>query len=280
MLIMRLIKPTSGFVYFEGRNIFELSRMEMLALRRNMQIVFQDPQSSLTPRMTVEEILNEPMKIHRLYENGAQRKEKIVELLRNVGLSEDAKHRYPHEMSGGEKQRVAIARALTLKPRFLLLDEPTSALDVSVQAKILKLLYSIKKEFDLTYLLISHDLSVIKHVCDYVAIMYLGKVVEVGLTKEIFTEPAHPYTRALLSSVPNPNPKSRHLTRSETENTPSRVQPPGGCNFYSLCPFAMPKCQEVEPELAELKGEHFVACHLHNTSSSYSLIVSSPYAAT
>lgn len=265
LLMLRLIEPTDGRVYFDGHSIFDLGKKEMLKVRRNIQIVFQDPESSLNPRMRIGQILDEPLKIHKIFKRERERKERILELIGKIGLSEEHIERYPHELSGGQQQRVAIARALILNPRLLILDEPTSALDVSVQAKILQLLYSIKKELNLTYMFISHDLSVVRHMCDDVAIMYLGKLVEKAPTQTIFTEANHPYTRALLSAVPNPDPRSRTLIKKEAikGDIPSVIRLQTGCRFHPRCPHAMPKCKMLEPELIQLRPDHSVACHLY-----------------
>lgn len=262
LLILKLLEPTAGEVIFENKNIFKLKRSELKKIRRNMQIVFQDPNSSLNLRMNVQTILNEPLRIHGVNKN--ERKEKVLEILKEVGLKKDDLKRFPHEFSGGQKQRIAIARAIILKPKFIVLDEPTSALDVSIQAKILNLLKGLKRNLGFSYLFISHDLSVVKNVSEKMAVMYLGKIVESGLTEELFKSPKHPYTQALLSSIPNPNPRARSLIKHEAlkGTVPSPVNPPSGCRFHTRCDFKRHECEIVEPKFININGEHIVACHL------------------
>lgn len=238
--ILRLEPPTAGKVEFEGKNVFDLDGGDLLAFRRDAQVVFQDPFSSLDPRMTIEDIVRQPLDIHKIGTK-KERRQRVASLLERVGLSADHMERYPHEFSGGQRQRVGIARALALDPSFLVLDEPTSALDVSVQAQVLNLLYDLQVELDLTYLLISHDLSVIRNVCDRVAVMYLGEIVEIGPVEEIFDEPKHPYTVALLNSVPRPSTDERERERETISgDVPSPRNPPSGCRFRTRCPMVIP----------------------------------------
>ena len=260
--ILQLIKPTDGNVYFMGSDLSKINKKKLRKLRPHLQIVFQDPASSLNPRMTIKKIVGEPLVINGVVK-GADLEKNVIELLKTVGLTEQHMYRYPHEFSGGQMQRIGIARALALHPDFIVLDEPTSALDVSVQAQILNLLKDLQKKFDLTYLFITHDLSVINHISDRIAIMYAGKIVEVAPTKNLFKKQMHPYTQALLSAIPiaNPNIKSKHThLRGEV---PSLVHPPSGCNFHPRCTKKMPKCSKVEPKLKEVSKGHFVACHLY-----------------
>lgn len=259
--ILRLIEPTTGRVLFDGRNILDLKGPELKELRRNMQIIFQDPFSSLHPRKMVKDIIGEPWIIHGLGEK-SQLRSKLVEILELVGLREEHLYRFPHEFSGGQRQRIAIARALILRPKFLILDEPTSALDVSVQATVLNLLWNLKKELGLTYLYITHDLAVMKYLCDRVAIMYLGKIVEIADKDRLFRNPAHPYAQALLSAIPIPDPEIKRERIYLKGEVPSPFNPPEGCRFKSRCPHAMKAC-EVEPRLVEIEPGHSVACYLY-----------------
>jgi oligopeptide/dipeptide ABC transporter ATP-binding protein len=260
--ILRLLEPSAGRIVFEGRDITRLSRAEMMPLRRRMQIVFQDPLSSFNPRMTVGGILAAPFAIHRLAQ-GAEREERVAALLQAVGLTRDAARRYPHEFSGGQRQRIGIARALALEPRLIVADEPVSALDVSIQAQILNLLARLRVELGLTYVLISHNLAVVSHICDRVAVMYLGHVVEYAPRVELFYAPKHPYTEALLSAVPTTEPgRSRRRTVLRGD-APSPARPPSGCAFHPRCPRAMAVCAVKPPMLATLPGGAQVACHLY-----------------
>lgn len=261
-MILKLIEPSDGRIFFEGKDITFLKGRELRNLRRYMQIVFQDPYTSLHPRMKIKDIVGEPLKIHFKLK-GNQLKEKVLDALYAVGLSEEHLNRYPHELSGGQRQRVAIARAIVLRPKFIVLDEPTSALDVSVQAKVLKLLKRLQSLHNLTYLFISHNVLVVEYMSDKVAVMYLGKIVEMASKENIFRKPLHPYTAILLSSVPLPDPKFRKRKRIIPKGeVPSPLNPPSGCHFHTRCPFAKSICKKVEPKLTEAYKGHLVACHL------------------
>jgi oligopeptide transport system ATP-binding protein len=260
-LMLRLIEPTSGEVAFEGRSLLALGAGELRALRRDMQIVFQDPYGSLDPRMRVEDIVGEGLAIHRIGTR-EERRRRVAELLELVGLSPEAARRYPHEFSGGQRQRVGIARALAVGPRFVVADEAVSALDVSVQAQILNLLHDLRRRLGLTMLFIAHDLRVIEHLSDRVAVMYLGKIVELAPREEIYRNPRHPYTRALLSAVPVPDPRQRKQRMVLRGDVPSPVQPPTGCAFHPRCPHAEDVCRTVVPPLVAGRGGHAVACHV------------------
>jgi oligopeptide transport system ATP-binding protein len=258
-VLIHLIPPTSGTLVFMGSNLSEISKRELRLLRPHMQIVFQDPSSSLNPRMTVKQILSEPLTIHHNFKGEAVTK-KVLELLKTVGLDQQHLYRFPHEFSGGQKQRIGIARALALNPDFIVLDEPTSALDVSVQAQILNLLKDLQEKFNLTYLFITHDLSVIKFISNRVAVMYAGKIVEYANTVDLFREPTHPYTKALLSAIPVPDPRLRSQHQSLKGEVPSLITPPPGCRFHPRCPVASRACREIEPHMKEISKDHFVAC--------------------
>lgn len=260
--ILQLEKPTSGEIVFEGVNLEKLHQKELVAWRQKIQVIFQDPYSSLNPRMKVGEILGEPMRVHRIAPDGAQRRKRIAELLSVCGLPTKFADRYPHEMSGGQRQRVGIARALALRPDFIICDEAVSALDVSIQAQVINLLEDLREEFDLTYLFIAHDLSVVHHLCNRVAVMYLGKVVELAESDELFDNPMHPYTRALLSAVPVPDPtvEAQREHQVPKGEVPSPINPPSGCVFHPRCPLAVDSCRVEVPELRELRPGHRVAC--------------------
>jgi oligopeptide/dipeptide ABC transporter ATP-binding protein len=260
--VIKLVEPTEGKIIFAGRDITGFSRRQMREVRREMQIVFQDPYASLNPRMTVREIVSEPMRIHGLY-GGRERKDRVSELLRTVGLSPEHGNRFPHEFSGGQRQRIGIARSLALNPQMLILDEPVSALDVSIRAQVINLLESLQQEFRLTYLFVAHDLSLVRHVSDRVAVMYLGKVVEIGTRDQIYGEPTHPYTQALLSAVPVEDPSMRGKRERIvlTGDVPSPANPPSGCRFRTRCWKAQQICAEEVPALVDRGHGHPSACH-------------------
>ncbi len=257
--MLRLIEPTSGEVRFDGQDLLSLDSKELRGLRREMQIIFQDPYSSLNPRMQVGEIIAEPLRIHGVG-NRSRRRARVAELLGLVGLKSEHADRYPHEFSGGQRQRIGIARALALNPKFIVCDEPVSALDVSVQAQVVNLLQDLQERLGLTYLFISHGLSVVEHISTRVGIMYLGKLVEVASSEEIFHNPLHPYTKALLSAIPVPDPDARRERMPLTGEIPTAISPPSGCRFRTRCPMAEPRCAENEPQLVEVSPGHFVAC--------------------
>lgn len=261
--ILRLEEPTEGKVHFAGEDITDLSTKEMRSRRKDLQIIFQDPYASINPRQTVSDILTEAMEIQNSVPR-KKRRERVLELLDIVGLNEHQADRYPHEFSGGQRQRIGIARALAVDPKLIICDEAVSALDVSIQAQVLNLLEELQEEFNLTYLFISHDLGVVRHISDRVIVMYLGKIVEIGERNEIFDRPKHPYTKALLSAIPVPDPthKKEHIPLKG--DVPSPIDPPQGCRFHTRCPFAQDKCRTVEPELKthEMMSEsHKAACH-------------------
>lgn len=259
-MILRLIEPTSGTVMFDGKEITAIERSRMKPVRREMQIVFQNPLSSLSPRLKVEQIIAEPLLAHGVLEKHEIRP-RVVELLEQVGLGKQHLDRFPHEMSGGQCQRVAVARALALNPKLIILDEPTSALDVSVQAQIINLFEELKSSLGLTYLFISHDLNVVQHISDRIGVMYLGKLVEVGNAQNVFEEPLHPYTQALFGAIPMPVVDNKRELIVLEGNVPSPVDPPSGCRFHTRCPIAQEKCQEAEPVLRQVKDGRYVACH-------------------
>jgi oligopeptide transport system ATP-binding protein len=262
--ILQLYKPTSGQVIFDGQDLTSLKTKQMRAMRREMQVIFQDPYSSLNPRMTAGNIIGEPLIVHSLVNNKTEYREKVAELLTNVGLNPYMADRFPHEFSGGQRQRIGVARALSVSPKFIVADEPVSALDVSIQAQIINLLEDLQEQFNLTYLFIAHDLSVVRHISDRVGVMYLGHMVELAERNEIYRNPAHPYTKALLSAVPIPDPvldaqRDRVLLTGEV---PSPLNPPSGCVFHPRCPVANDTCSQVIPELREVEPQHHSACLL------------------
>ena len=261
--ILRLIEPTSGEVWFEGKNVTALGRDELRTLARDMQIIFQDPYASLNPRMTVGAIIGEALIIHKLTNSAKEYEARIVELLETVGLSADHMRRYPHEFSGGQRQRIGIARALAVSPKLVVCDEAVSALDVSIQAQVINLLEDLQEKFDLTYMFIAHDLSVVEHISDRVAVMYLGRIVEIAPSRNLYTQPLHPYTEALLSAVPIPDPSVRRKRIMLQGDVPSPIKPPPGCHFHTRCPIAQkPLCNTEAPPLKQSADGHWVACHL------------------
>ena len=258
--VLRLIEPTSGNVYFEGKDIVKASKSELRNLRREMQIVFQDPFGSLNPRMSVGEIIEEPLAIHKIG-NNQERQKRVRELLEVVGLAAYHIRHYPHEFSGGQRQRIGIARALALNPKLVVADEPVSALDVSIQSQILNLMEDLQREFGLTYLFIAHGLNVIRHISDRVGVMYLGVMMEIAESEEIYKHPLHPYTEALFSAIPIPNPAARRERIILQGDVPSPVNPPSGCRFHTRCPIAQEQCKVERPPLKESAPGHWVACH-------------------
>ncbi len=263
--ILQLERPTSGHIFFEGEEITGIEDKPMRALRRKMQMIFQDPFGSLNPRMTAGEIIGEPLLIHRLTQSKSEYEEKVKELMTIVGLSPTTMERYPHEFSGGQRQRIGVARALSVRPNLIVCDEPVSALDVSIQAQIINLLEELQEKFNLAYLFIAHDLAVVRHISDRIAVMYLGEIVEIATRRDLYRNPLHPYTRSLLSAIPVPDP----IVEAERDHTllegevPSPFNPPAGCKFHPRCPVAQfPRCREEKPILLEIEaGNHWVACH-------------------
>jgi peptide/nickel transport system ATP-binding protein/oligopeptide transport system ATP-binding protein len=261
-LIARLLDPTSGSIHFEGRDITRLRGSALKAIRREMQLIFQDPYSSLNPRKTVGSIIAEPYAIHRLYEDRRERRRAVQELMAMVGLNPEHYNRYPHEFSGGQRQRIGLARALALRPKLLIADEPVSALDVSIQAQVLNLLREMQRQFGLTLVFISHDLSVVRHMCDRVAVMYLGQIVEIGGADALYSFPRHPYTRALLAAVPAEDPAAAHRGRSPLGgDVPNPARPPRACRFHPRCPKARELCSSEEPTLEDKRSGTSAACH-------------------
>jgi peptide/nickel transport system ATP-binding protein len=260
--ILKLLEPTGGTIRYNGEDITHYKRSQMKGLRREMQIIFQDPFSSLNPRHTVSAIIAAPLEIHKLVDP-SQKEDRIADLLRKVGLSAAAMRRYPHEFSGGQRQRIGIARALAVNPRLIVGDEPVSALDVSIQAQILNLLEDLQDELGLTYIMIAHDLSVIRHIADVITVMYLGKIVETALNRDLYRNPLHPYTQALLSAVPIPDPERKPQRMILKGDVPSPIRPPAGCRFHPRCPQRFEPCDKIEPEFKFVEDDHGVACHLY-----------------
>jgi oligopeptide transport system ATP-binding protein len=258
-LVLRLIELTEGEIYFEGKKISHLNKQEMRPLRRDMQIIFQDPYASLNPRMTVGKIISEPLKVHAV-SKGNELEDRVGTLLEKVGLHPSYSRRYPHEFSGGQRQRIGIARALALNPKLIVADEPVSALDVSIQAQVINLLEDLKREFDLSYIFIAHDLSVVEYMSDRVAVMYLGKVVEMASSNVLYSDPKHPYTQALLSAVPVPDPRNEKKRQILEGDVPSPINPPSGCHFHTRCLYRTDECSKFEPEFTEIRKGHYVAC--------------------
>lgn len=257
--ILRLIEPTSGEVSFEGRDVLAMGRNELREMRREMQIVFQDPYASLNPRMKVGNIVGEPLLIHKVG-NKRERRDRVAELLKKVGLDPDYRNRYPHEFSGGQRQRIGVARTLALNPKMIVADEPVSALDVSVQAQVVNLLQDLQQEFGLAYLFISHGLAVVEHISNRVAVMYLGRIVEVAGAADLYAQPLHPYTQALLSAIPVPDPKKKRERIVLEGDVPTPINPPSGCRFRTRCPIAIDECARIDPELREITPGHTAAC--------------------
>lgn len=266
--ILQLYKPTSGEVVFDGKDLTKLDGGDMRRMRRHLQMVFQDPYASLNPRMTVGNIVSEPMQIHKLVPKN-ERTQRVQELLQTVGLNPYFANRYPHEFSGGQRQRIGIARALAANPDFIVCDEPVSALDVSIQAQVVNLLEDLQDKLGLTYLFIAHDLSVVRHISDRVAVMYLGKIVEMADRNALYDDPLHPYTKALLSAVPIPDPviERKRERIILTGDVPSPINPPSGCHFHTRCPYVMDVCKQQDPAFVDQGGGHFVACHLYPGST-------------
>lgn len=260
-VVLRLLEATEGEILFEGQDIRTFNKQQMRTLRKEMQIVFQDPFASLNPRMSIAEIISEPLIVNKVFKDKKDRINRVKELMDTVGLAERLTNAYPHELDGGRRQRIGIARALALKPKFIVQDEPVSALDVSIQAQILNLMGDLQKEFDLTYMFISHDLSVVKHVSDRIAVMYLGKIVELSEYNVMFRDPLHPYTQALLSAIPVPRIDVKRERILLEGDVPSPINPPEGCRFYGRCRHRQSMCKDVTPELREVAPERFVACH-------------------
>jgi oligopeptide transport system ATP-binding protein len=263
--ILRLIEPTSGEVWFEGKNVTTAGKDDLRALARDMQIIFQDPYASLNPRMTVSAIIGEALTIHKLTKTQREYDDRIVQLLETVGLSADHMRRYPHEFSGGQRQRIGIARALAVNPKLIICDEAVSALDVSIQAQVINLLEDLREQFKLTYVFIAHDLSVVEHISHRVAVMYLGRIVEIAPAKDLYISPKHPYTEALLSAVPIPDPSIKRKRVPLQGDVPSPIHPPSGCHFHTRCPIAQKGLCDVEkPQLKQSGQGHWVACHLRS----------------
>jgi len=261
-MILRILDPTSGSIFFDNEEITRLNKQEMQRFRRRMMIIYQDPFGSLDPRMRIGKAISEPLEVHGIG-TPREREERVIELMEKVGLSPDQMSRYPHEFSGGQRQRIGIARALATNPEFIVADESVSALDVSIQAQIINLLKQLQEEFGLTLLFVAHDLSVVKHISDRVAVMYLGKIVEMAEKRPLFNDPKHPYTQALLSAIPIPDPKQRKKQEILMGDVPSPVNPPAGCRFHTRCSQVMDICRKEEPLLREIKPGYYTACHLY-----------------
>jgi oligopeptide/dipeptide ABC transporter ATP-binding protein len=259
-LLLRLLEPSAGQVLFEGRDVLKMGGRELKALRAEMQIIFQDPYASLNPRLPIGEIIGEGLANHGMHRR-REREEAVADILEKVGLRRYFINRYPHEFSGGQRQRIGLARALVLRPKFIVADEPVSALDVSIQSQVLNLMADLQREFGLTYLFISHNLSVVQHVSDRVAVMYLGKIVELAASVDLYRSPKHPYTQALLSAIPLPNPKERRRRVILTGDVPSPINPPSGCRFHTRCPLARDICSKLEPAFELKASGHWAACH-------------------
>ena len=258
--ILRLIEPTDGKIYFEGQDVTALDKNAMRRLRREMQIIFQDPYASLNPRMTVGSIIGEPLEIHKIA-RGSEKTERVASLLQKVGLRAEDMRKYPHEFSGGQRQRIGIARAIALNPKLIVCDEPVSALDVSIQAQVINLLEDLQEEFGLSYLFIAHNLNVVEHISDRVAVMYLGQIVELASDADLYNDPQHPYTEALLSAVPIPDPTVKKKRIILEGDVPSPIDPPSGCHFHTRCMYKEKVCEEEAPEFKHIGGGHWVACH-------------------
>lgn len=261
-LILRLLEPTEGEVLFEGRNVFKLDKKELRRLRKDMQIIFQDPYGSLNPRMKAGSIIEEPIKIHKQMEK-RERKKRVMELMEMVGLRPQDAQRYPHEFSGGQRQRIGIARALSLNPKLIVADEPVSALDVSIQAQIINLLFELQEKFKLTYLFISHDLHLVHHLSDRIAVMYLGRIVELSDSESLCKNPLHPYTKALMEAAPVPDPTTGKIRLTVSGDVPDPSRPPSGCHFHPRCPYTTPVCKETYPPFKADESGHWVSCHLY-----------------
>ncbi len=266
--ILRLLEPDDGEIHFDGEDLVALSPKQMRSRRRDMQMIFQDPYSSLNPRMQIADIIGEPLIIHGLAK-GRELRQEVVRLLETVGLGPACLDRYPHEFSGGQRQRIGIARALAVKPRLIVADEPVSALDLSIQAQVVNLMQDIQQQFELTYLFIAHDLSIIEHISDRVAVMYLGRIVELTLADQLYKNPRHPYSEALLNAVPIPDPHARRQKRPLSGEIPSPLNPPSGCHFHPRCPYARELCQHQSPELLDKGGGHLAACHFSEEVGRY-----------